>query len=93
MKAATSNERIGGDELIAPENRAFEFMLNALRLQNGFDLNLFIQRTGLPLSSLKAQLDSARQREWIVIDEFDLKITEQGQRFNNDLISLFLQGN
>lgn len=93
LKAATSNERIGGDELIAPENRAFEFMLNALRLQNGFDLNLFIQRTGLPLSSLKAQLDSARQREWIVIDEFDLKITEQGQRFNNDLISLFLQGN
>ena len=41
----------------------FEFMLNALRLKDGFELACFSERTGLPLTAIAAPLALAEQRE------------------------------
>ena len=48
MAAAGSEKRIGGDEWLSTSRRPFDFMLNALRLPEGFDLSLFEARAGLP---------------------------------------------
>lgn len=70
----------------------FEFMLNALRLTNGVNASLFTERTGLPLSSLEPQLAFAKEKK-LLLDRADILCpTELGQRFLNDVISLFLPG-
>jgi len=90
LATATSGQRIGGDDPIAPENRAFDYMLNALRLVEGFSLADFELRTGLERISIEAQLDHARLMGWLVQEGDRVQPTELGRRFTNDVISLFL---
>ncbi len=68
----------------------FEFMLNALRLKDGFNLQLFNQRTGLTISSIEAGLDQAQRKGLIERDLQKVKPTARGFDFLNDLQSLFL---
>ena len=69
----------------------FEFMLNALRLNDGFAENVFLQRTGLSTSDLIDATRNARQRGLIERDNNEIwKPTELGGRFLNDLQSEFI---
>lgn len=82
---------IGGDEDIGPDRRPFDFMLNALRLNSGFGLDLFEKRTGLDRAVIAPQLAEAASRDWLVVDaEGHVHPSELGQRFTNDVIALFL---
>lgn len=67
-----------------------EFMMNALRLAEGFAFTLFEERTGLPRTTVLAQLDEAERRGLIVRDHEKVTPTERGRRFLNDLLALFL---
>ncbi len=81
---------IGADTLIAPEQRPFEFMLNALRLREGFALDHFEARTGLSQAAITEPLGRAIARGWLYRDGMRIVPTESGLRFANDVISLFL---
>jgi oxygen-independent coproporphyrinogen-3 oxidase len=81
---AQSNE-VGRAEL------PFEFMLNALRLKEGFDLAWFADRTGLPLSAIEPALQQAQQQGWLERDLQRMKPTERGFDFLSDLQALFLK--
>jgi putative oxygen-independent coproporphyrinogen III oxidase len=81
---------IGGGEFVLPENRPFDYMLNALRLVDGFSLADFELRTGLGRESINPQLDQAVQRGWLEISDDWAKPTELGMRFANDVMGLFL---
>lgn len=72
LASAGSPAAIGGDERIAPQRRPFEFMLNALRLVDGFTLEQFQARTGLPASRIAAQLNTASERGWLDVDQHDV---------------------
>ena len=69
---------------------AFEFMMNALRLNEGFDSALFQERTGLPLLAIQRELDEAERRGLLKRDHQRIAPTELGQRFLNDLLEIFL---
>lgn len=71
-------------------DRSFEFMMNALRLTDGFETQLFNERTGLPINVIQRQLDEAEQRELIERDYRRIKPTKTGRRFLNDLLQIFL---
>ena len=90
MASAGTPAGIGGDEYVAPENRPFDYMLNALRLVDGFSLADFEVRTGLGRDAIKPQLDGAVQRGWLEISGDWAKPTELGMRFANDVMELFL---
>ncbi|MEW6312531.1 MAG: radical SAM family heme chaperone HemW [Pseudomonadota bacterium] len=75
---------------VAMRDLPFEFMMNALRLNVGFPTQLFEQRTGLPLTSIRCELDEAERRGFIVRDHLYIAPTELGRRFLNDLLQLFL---
>ncbi len=90
MTSAVSDARIGGDEWLDASRRPFDFMLNALRLTDGFALSLFEARTGLHRSVIADELQTAISRGWIVIEGDHVRPTELGQRFSNDVIGLFL---
>lgn len=71
-------------------DRAFEFMMNALRLNDGFESKLFQERTGLSLTVIHAQLDQAEERGLLVRNAFHIKPTILGKRFLNDMLQIFL---
>ena len=94
LAASGHAEAIGGDDRIAPARRPFEYMLNALRLVDGFSLDAFEARTGLPRASIADALDQAKAQGWLSIEDGRVRPTELGRRFTNDVIELFLdEGN
>ena len=90
LACAGSVEAIGGDEPIAPAARPFEFMLNALRLVDGFTLTQFEARTGLPGDVIGNALEEAEARGWLERHGDTVRPTETGRRFTNDVIQLFM---
>ena len=89
IKAGTV-EAITEQRQIASTELPFEFMMNALRLNEGFDVRLFQQRTGLPSSRAERALSAAKARELIVCDAQRIAPTLLGRRFLNELLQLFL---
>ena len=81
---------IGADTVIPPAQLPFEFMLNALRLREGFALERFEARTGLPRTVIDAPLGRAIAEGWLIADDGGIVPTESGLRFANDVMSLFL---
>ena len=90
LKAGT-DAAVGGDEVLGEARLPFDFMLNALRLNEGVPLAMFEARTGLPRSAIAPQLEQARSRGWLEADPDWLRPTDLGRRFTNDVIRLFLQ--
>lgn len=72
------------------EDRAFEFMMNALRVTEGFATETFVERTGLSLTAVQRQLEEAEQRMLITRDHKHIAPTRMGRRFLNDLLQIFL---
>ncbi len=76
---------------IARDDLGFEFMLNALRLNGGFEANLFAERTGLALNSIEEALNQAEKKGLLYRDHRIIRPTELGRRFLNDLQQMFLR--
>ncbi len=76
---------------VPPADLAFEFMMNALRLNEGVAEKLFTERTSLPLLSIRRELDEAIARGLLSQDNKKIAPTESGRRFLNDLLQLFLR--
>ena len=68
----------------------FEFMLNALRLKDGFELAHFSERTGLALTAIQAPLQEAERQGLLARDFHRAWPTERGFDFLSDLQTLFL---
>jgi len=84
-------EKICSTELqpVQQKNLPLEFMLNALRLRKPFSLNLFEERTGLPLSMIQTSLEKAEQENFLIIKNNRLYLTNKGKTFTNQLLTLF----
>jgi len=90
MRQAALDMAIQGEHEIPCAELPFEFMMNALRLNQGFDSTLFQERTGLPLSVMRRELETAEQRGLLLRDHQRIVPTHMGQRFLNDLLEIFL---
>lgn len=80
----------GTDEMVTADRLPFEFMMNALRLNDGFPLSMFELRTGLDRAVIAQPLAMALERELITVEGDLVRPTELGRRFTNDLMELFL---
>jgi oxygen-independent coproporphyrinogen-3 oxidase len=90
MDKALAGQAVSNDEEVTRRALPFEFMLNALRLKNGFDLTLFPERTGLPLSAVRAKLDEAERQGLITQAQGRVVPTARGFDFLSDLQERFL---
>ena len=77
---------------VDPAELPFEFMLNALRLVEGFPVALFAERTGLSLSTVEVALRQAEARQLLVRDWQRIRPSERGRLFLNELLQEFLAG-
>lgn len=82
--------RLEGEQALGPEERLFEFMLNALRLTEGFSLALFAARTGLAEEAALPGLEQGRQLGLLRPAGAAWRATDFGRRFLNDAQALFL---
>lgn len=89
-KAKAAESLIQTQHELTPADRGFEFMMNALRLNSGFETAVFQERTGLPITAMQKQLHEAEQRGLLVHDNHRIKPTVLGRSFLNDLLQIFL---
>ncbi|MDB5861625.1 MAG: YggW family oxidoreductase [Ramlibacter sp.] len=90
MDNALAGQAIAQDEEVTRAQLPFEFMLNALRLKDGFALQDFVERTGLPLSAIEKPLKEAEAKGLVERDFAKVQPTERGFDFLSDLQALFL---
>jgi len=83
---------VGGENDIATADTAIEFMMNALRLSEGFALNLFEQHTGMALHQWQHQINNAIEKNLLEQDGLQLRATPKGLDFLNNLLELFMPG-
>ncbi len=90
MQKALAGDAVTQNIEVSRADLPFEFMLNALRLKDGFKLQDFIEKTGLPLTAIAKGLDEAERKGLIERDFVHVKPTVRGFDFLNDLQQLFL---
>ena len=90
MAEALAGRALSNEDEVAREALPFEFMLNALRLREGFALQDFRERTGLPLSAIELALAEAERRGLLAVDLTHARPTARGFDFLSDLQQLFL---
>ena len=81
---------IGASSYIVPKDLPFEFMLNALRLNEGFTVQDYRRQTGLGIESVLAKLAEGERRGLLAQQADAWRPTELGRRFLNDLLASFL---
>ncbi|HVY06089.1 MAG TPA: radical SAM family heme chaperone HemW [Burkholderiales bacterium] len=90
MDNAEAGQAMQQETVVGIDDLPFEFMMNALRLIDGFELALFESRTGLSPNALLKRLERAESLGLIERDHVRVRPTLKGQRFLNDLLQIFL---
>ena len=91
LEKALAGAFVAQETQVSRSDLPFEFMLNALRLKDGFALQLFAERTGLPMTAIEKELQLAQEKGWLERDLTTVRPSVHGYDFLNDLQSLFLQ--
>lgn len=90
LDAVAQSRPVQEEHEVAPADLPFEFMMNALRLNEGFDSALFQERTSLSLLNIRRELEQAEKKGLLLRDGQRIAPTELGQRFLNNLLEIFL---
>ena len=78
-------------KFITKNSLIFEFMMNALRLNNGFEKNLFEKQTNLKIASIHKELSEAKDKKFIIETSDMIKPTKLGRNFLNELLQIFMR--
>jgi putative oxygen-independent coproporphyrinogen III oxidase len=90
MEKALAGHCLAQEEEVSRADLPFEFMLNALRLKDGFGLKQFYERTGLAYTAIEKAVEEAQRKGLIERDFARVKPSMRGFDFLNDLQALFL---
>ncbi|MGW8270589.1 MAG: radical SAM family heme chaperone HemW [Burkholderiales bacterium] len=90
MVSAAHGASMVEDRTVGAEDLPFEYMMNALRLIEGFDAELYPARAGLPIATIAGPLAEAEERGLIERSSIRICPTERGRLFLNALVELFL---
>lgn len=90
MQDVKSNRHVLDKKTLSKDDIVFEFMLNALRLTNGFNAQRFTDNTGLNISNIQDTLNKAQENKWLIQTGDLIKPTPLGNQYLNDLMALFL---
>ncbi len=85
-----SETTLAGERTLSQAELPFEFLMNALRLNAGFEIDLFERRTGLSIQIIEQQLDSLTKQKLLVDEGGRIHTTTLGRSFLNDLLEVFI---
>ena len=83
-------QHISGEQVLKTDDLPLEFMMNALRLVDGFDKILFVERTGMTLDQIEVHQQKAMEAGLIDEDQIRLWPTTRGQQYLNELLQYFM---
>jgi putative oxygen-independent coproporphyrinogen III oxidase len=90
LQAAARGEFVQERREVSAAELPFEFMMNALRLIEGFPAGLYEERTGRSLAGMQAQLLAAQREGLLEVTQQRIAPTRRGQRYLNRLLQSFL---
>jgi len=90
LERAERRGAFGTQAVVGAADLPFEFMMNALRLNDGVEAASFTERTGLAADAIATTLQQARARAWLLDDPARLAPSELGRRYLNDVVASFL---
>lgn len=90
LDAMQSGQWLQDTHTIPAQEMAFEFLMNGLRLIEGFPIALFRERTGLDVDVIAEELKAAQDEGLLEMDANAIRPTLRGQRYLNQLLHLFL---
>ena len=79
-----------GEKTIEKKELPYEFMLNRLRLIDGFSSDIFQRSTGIPFSTIQRKIDEAIERKFLFKEDAYYYTTDLGKRFLNEIVKLFM---
>ena len=85
-----SNNRISNTLYLSQSDLILEFMMNALRLTEGFEPTVFEQHTGLPLDNISELLEQATDKGLLHASNEKIQASPHGQRYLNNLLGIFM---
>jgi oxygen-independent coproporphyrinogen-3 oxidase len=91
MQGASGGDAIQERRVLTRNELPFEFMLNAMRLTEGFTVRDFVERTGLSIAAAEAPLREAEAKGLIERSRVRIRPSARGRRYLNDLLELFLE--
>ena len=91
MNESEKNNFFIEEKKLSHNDLVFEFMMNALRLNDGFKKQLFFDRTNIELHEIEDELNIAQDKGHIEVTNDMIKPTLQGQNYLNDLLQIFLK--
>jgi oxygen-independent coproporphyrinogen-3 oxidase len=89
LQSAATPARIVTRQVLQESDLVEEFMLNALRLGEGFETDAFSRLTGLPYTRVAAHVDALCDEGMLQTDGVRVAATPTGYRFLNDVIARF----
>ena len=93
LQSATTDTRIGKRYNIPVDELPLEFLMNALRLNQGFKESLFAQRTGLDISVLEPKLTTCVEQGLLEQNSTRIRCSKHGRNFLNDILQRFIPEN
>jgi putative oxygen-independent coproporphyrinogen III oxidase len=90
MQRASAGDAVHERRVVSRNDVGFEFMLNALRLTEGFAIREFEERTGFAISLVSRALDACEEKKLITRDHERVVPTELGRKFLNQALEQFL---
>ena len=90
LEDISAGNAIQGQRTLSRTDAGLEFMMNALRLTDGFDSSLFAQHSGLAINTIEKPLRLAEEKGWLEWQTHWILPTEKGKQYLNDLVALFL---
>ena len=91
LRQVAAGAPVQNENQVGLDDLPFEFMMNALRLTDGFEPGLFAERSGLQLATIEPALAQAGRDGLLELRHDKIRPTLQGQRFLNDLLQMFLK--
>jgi putative oxygen-independent coproporphyrinogen III oxidase len=91
LESAGQPDRQGGQATVPRNDLPFEFLMNHLRLREGFPEAAFGERTGLPLEVLEPELSDCIAAEWLDRRDGVIRCTDTGWNFLDNVLQRFLK--
>ncbi len=85
-----AEKKVQEEKIVSSEELPFEFMMNALRLNQPIPIELFTERTGLSLKIIEKPLDKLTQDELLFLSPSHFNKTPLGEKFLNNVLEYFL---
>ena len=90
MQLSGKPDVIVSEKQLSVQDTILEFMMNAMRLNDGAPVELFTLHTGLSIETAEEKLQQAKEKALLDFNTIQIKPTEQGRRYLNDLLQIFM---